>query len=152
METPLVDKDYLLKKFEGKGGWTFAEIPEILQDKHAHFGWVKVKGRIDDYEISHYHLMPMGNGKLFLPVKAEIRKKIGKEAGDTVRIVLYEDKSELVIPEELMICLEAEPQAHKKFHSLSQGEQKRYIDWVYEAKKEETQVKRIAQMMNRLLD
>lgn len=30
MEKPLVDKDYLLQKFEGKGGWTYAEIPEIL--------------------------------------------------------------------------------------------------------------------------
>jgi hypothetical protein len=41
-----------------------------------------VRGTIDDFEIRKYHLMPMGNGKFFLPVKAEIRKKIKKEAGD----------------------------------------------------------------------
>jgi len=54
-ETPLTDKDYLLQKYPGKGGWTFAAIPEIEQDKHAWFGWVKVRGTVDDYEISNYH-------------------------------------------------------------------------------------------------
>ena len=63
-ETPLVDKDYLLQKYPGKGGWTFAAIPEIAQDKHAWFGWMKVRGTIDDYAIENYHLMPMGNGSL----------------------------------------------------------------------------------------
>lgn len=71
---PLVNKKYLLEKFHGKGGWTYARIPEILQNKKNTFGWVKVKGSIDGYEIKKCHLMPMGNGKLFLPVKAAIRK------------------------------------------------------------------------------
>ena len=34
-EQPLVDKEYLLEKFPGKGGWTYAMIPEVLQDPHA---------------------------------------------------------------------------------------------------------------------
>ena len=46
-EKPLVDKQYKLEKFQGKGGWTYARIPEIIQDKKAHFGWVKVRGSID---------------------------------------------------------------------------------------------------------
>ena len=85
---PLVNKKYLLEKYPGKGGWTYARIPEILQDKNTPFGWVKVMGSIDGYEIKNYHLMPMGNGQLFLPVKAAIRKKIGKETGDWVQVVL----------------------------------------------------------------
>ena len=77
-EKPLVDREYLLEKFPGKGGWTYAQIPEILQNKQSAFGWVRVRGTIDNFEIKNYNLMPMGNGKLFLPVKAEIRKKIKK--------------------------------------------------------------------------
>ncbi len=80
--TPLVNKHYLLERFPGKGGWTFARIPEILQDKKAHFGWVKVRGTIDGFEIRKYHLMPMGNGNLFLQVKAEIRKNNSREKGE----------------------------------------------------------------------
>ncbi len=82
---PLVNKKYKLERFQGKGGWTYVPIPEIPLDKRSPFGWVKVKGFIDDYEFSNYRLMPMGNGKLFLAVKAGIRKKINKKEGDWVK-------------------------------------------------------------------
>ncbi len=147
---PLVSKKYLLEKFPGKGGWTFARIPEILQDKKAHFGWVKVRGTIDGYEIRKYHLMPMGNGSLFLPVKAEIRKKIRKGNGDYVRVVLYPDHEPLEVPEEMLLCLRDEPGALKFFNSLSESEQKYYIQWIYSAKKEETKINRLAKAINRL--
>lgn len=148
---PLVNKKYLLERFPGKGGWTYARIPEILQDKKAHFGWVKVRGTIDGYEISNYHLMPMGNGSLFLPVKAEIRKKIKKNEGDKVHVILYPDNEPLVIPEEMLLCLQDEPVALKFFNSLSESEQKYYIQWIYSAKKEDTKVDRIVKAINRLV-
>lgn len=147
----LVDKEYLLEKYPGKGGWTFARINEIKQDKHAHFGWVKVRGTIDGFEIRKYHLMPMGDGNLFLPVKAEIRKKIKKEAGDFVRVILYPDNEPLEIPEEMLMCLEDEPKAFKFFKSLTESEQKFYIQWIYSAKKEETKVDRLAKSINKLM-
>ena len=135
---PLVNKKIILEKFHGKGGWTFVRIPEIAPDAKAHFGWVKVKGTIDGFEIRKYHLMPMGNGKLMLPVKAEIRKKIKKEEGDKVHVILYPDKDPLEVPEEMLLCLQDEPAAMKFFDSLSESEQKFYIQWIYSAKKEET--------------
>ncbi len=67
-EEPLIDANYLLEKIPGKGGWTYAAIPEIIQDKNTPFGWVTVRGFIDNYELKHYKLMPMGNGHLFLPL------------------------------------------------------------------------------------
>jgi len=148
---PLVNKKYLLEKLPGKGGWTYARIDEIPQDKKAHFGWVKVRGTIDGFEIRKYHLMPMGNGKLFLPVRAEIRKTIKKKEGDWVTIILYPDNEPLQVPEEMMICLEDEPSALKFFSSLSESEQKFYIQWVYSAKKEETKIDRLAKTINRLV-
>lgn len=150
-EKPIVDKRYKLEKFPGKGGWTYARIPEVLQDKTSPFGWVKVRGTIDGFEIRKYHLMPMGNGKLFLPVKADIRKKIHKQEGDTVHVVLYPDNEPLSIPEEMLLCLRDEPKALSFFQSLSESEQKYYLDWIYSAKKEDTRVSRLAEAINRLL-
>lgn len=95
---PLLNKHYKLERIPGKGGWTYARIPEIRQDKSRPFGWVKVRGTIDGFEIRKCHLMPMEKGQLFLPVRAEIRKKIHKNAGDTVHIVLYPDNDPLEIP------------------------------------------------------
>lgn len=150
-ERPLVNKKYRLEKFPGKGGWTFARIPEILQDKKAHFGWVKVRGTIDGYEIRKYHLMPMGNGSLFLPVRAEIRKKIKKNAGDQVHVILFPDNEPLEVPDEMLLCLQDEPAALKFFQSLSESEQKFYIQWIYSAKKEATKIDRLAKAITRLM-
>ena len=149
--SPLINKKYQLEKFQGKGGWTFVRIPEISATSKVAFGWKRVKGSIDGYEIKRYHLMPMGNGLLFLPVKAEIRKKIKKHEGDWVHVILYADTDPLEIPEELLLCLSDEPQALHFFNSLSESERKYYIQWIYSAKREETKVNRIAKAINRLL-
>ncbi|GGA65119.1 hypothetical protein GCM10008015_02430 [Flavobacterium palustre] len=151
MEEPIVNKEYLLEKFPGKGGWTFAAIPEVLQDKKAPFGWVKVRGSIDDYEFKNYKLMPMGNGKLFLPLKAAVRKQIKKEAGDYVKVILYKDDSPIEIPDELVVCLKDEPLAYETFVKLKEGEQKAFIDWIYSAKKDETKVERIATTIKKII-
>jgi hypothetical protein len=147
---PIVKKKYILEKFQGKGGWTFARIPEIPQDKKAHFGWVKVRGTIDGYEIRKYHLMPMGNGKLFLPVKAEIRKKIKKDVGDYIHVILYPDNEPLEVPEEMVLCLQDEPAAWKFFNTLSESERNFYVEYIYSAKKEETKIDRLAKSIDRL--
>ncbi len=145
-EPPLVDKDYLLEKFSGKGGWTYTIIPEILPDKHTAFGSVKVKGSIDGFEIKNYHLMPFlsGSEQLFLPIKAEIRKKIKKQAGDYVHIVLYPDNEPLEVPEELLLCLQDDSEASQFFHSLNETEQQKFVKWIYSAKTDQTKVDRMA--------
>ena len=143
IEKPLVNKKYLIQKFPGKDGWTYALIPEILQEKHNGFGWVRVRGMIDHYEIKNYNLMPMGNGQLFLPLKAEIRKYLGKQEGDYVKIILYADDNPTEIPTELELCLKEVPLVYQIFLELTDGEKKAYIDWIYSAKTEKTKVSRI---------
>ena len=148
---PDVDKIAVMKKFPGKGGWTYVEIPEIPQDKKSPFGWVRVNLSIDGFEMKKYKLMPMGNGHLFLPVKAEIRKKIKKEAGDSVHVIVEIDRSTLETPQEILECFENEPKSTFEFYnSLNQDEQKVYLDWIYDAKTEETKANRIVEMMDKL--
>ncbi|NBA89187.1 DUF1905 domain-containing protein [Emticicia sp. CRIBPO] len=150
MEKALVDQTYQLKKFPGKGGWTYAVIDEINADKTAPFGWRRVRGTIDGFEIKAYHLMPIGDGRLFLPVKAEIRKKIKKEEGDHVHVILYRDNLPTEVPEELLFCLEEEPEALKNFERCTDSERKAFVDWIYSAKKEETKAERILKMLDQL--
>lgn len=151
MEKPLLNKKYVLEKYPGKGGWTYVRIPEIIKSKNTPFGFVKIKGSIDGYEIKKYHLMPMKGGGLFLPVKADIRKKIKKEEGEKVHIILFADNDLLEIPEEMLLCLKDEPAALRFFNSLSESERKFYIEWVYSSKKEETKISRLAKTVNRLI-
>ncbi|MCF6359810.1 MAG: YdeI/OmpD-associated family protein [Cyclobacteriaceae bacterium] len=153
MKTYSINKTYKLQKFEGKGGWTYALIPEIAQNKKNPFGWVTVSGFIDGFELKHYKLMPYSNGLLFMPVKASTRKVIGKQAGNTVHIKLNIDTSPIKIPAEIIDCFKNEPPSiYTAFLDFTQSEQKAYIDWIDEAKKEETKVERIVKMMERVLD
>jgi hypothetical protein len=149
-EKPLVNKKYLLEKFPCKMGWTYAEIPEILPDKKSPYGWVKVKGSIDGYEISKYHLMPSGKGTLMLGIKSEIRKIIKKQAGDYVHVILYPDNEPLEVPEELLLCLQDDAEALQFFNSLNENEQYSYVKWIYSAKTEQTKVDRLSKSLIRL--
>jgi len=114
------------------------------------FGWIRVKGQIDDYSIKNYHLMPMGNGRLFLPVKAEIRKRIGKNEGERVHVILYPDNAPVEIPEEFLLCLRDEPEAYEAFLGHTEGEKKAAIEWIYSAKQDKTKVARIALTLDKL--
>ncbi len=151
MAKPLVNKKYKLLKYPGKGGWIYTVIDEIAPDKRAKFGWVQVSGSIDGFELKRYKLMPMGNGKLFLPVRKEIRKAIGKTEGDTIHVILFADNSPIEIPQEFLLCLQDEPAAKQFFFKLTESEQSFYIKWIYEAKQEATKTKRIVEAIGRLV-
>ena len=150
MEKPLVDKTYIVEKFPGKGGWTFVALPEIQPDKKSYFNWIQVRGSIDGYALNHYRLMPMGGGKMFMPLKAEVRKHIKKGEGDSVHVILYKDDTPFVIPDEFLVCLTESPQAELFFNTLTISNQRFYVDWIYSAKRLETKVNRIAKTIERL--
>lgn len=146
----MVQGAYLLNKFPGKGGWTYAEIPQIAQNPKNPFGWVKVKGNVDGIHIKT-KLMPMGNGRLFLPVKAALRKQLNKKEGDEVYLELEEDKDELFIPEEIMQCFKAvDITLFQQFDSLSADKKDSQIKWIMASSSESTKVERINKLMEKL--
>lgn len=141
-----------MEKYPGKGGWTYVQVDGIPAEVKGPFNMVRVKGRIDNYELKKYHLMPMKGGNLFLPVNAMARKIIDKKAGDHVEVVLYIDNDLVEIPADLLSCLEDEPGAYDFFNKLSDTDKQHYIDWINKAKKEETRVDRIAKTINRAVN
>ena len=78
----------VLQKSPSTGGWTYAVWPKAAEFFGTH-GAVKVRGTADG-EPFETSFMAMGNGVQMLPLKADLRQKIGKEAGDTVIIHLQE--------------------------------------------------------------
>ncbi|MBK7789024.1 MAG: DUF1905 domain-containing protein [Saprospiraceae bacterium] len=140
----------LLEKFPGKGGWTYAALDTLYEKSSRHFGMLRVKGTIDHFAFEQFNLMPMGDGRLFLPVKKAIRQAIRKEAGDWVEVELFLDTSDVELPMLILDCLKEDYEALVHFQQLSPSIQKRQIEHIMAAKKDETIAKRITDLMSKL--
>jgi len=150
----LIFKATILKFGENgeKTGWTYILVPKELSEvllpgrKRSY----RVKGFLDHLPIKSMALIPIGEGDFILPLKKDILKILGKRMGYPIEVKLEVDPDPLSLSEDLLVCLELEPEAEKAFYSLPKSHQNYYSNWVRSCKTEETKTRRISMVISAL--
>jgi hypothetical protein len=129
----------------------FVSIPFDVEKIYGTKGHVKVKAWFDGHPYRGI-LANMGSSCHVIGVRKDIRMKMSKKIGDTIKVELELDTEERVveIPKDLKNSFAKSPEAEKFFNSLSYTNRKEYANWITSAKKNETREKRLAETIQKL--
>lgn len=86
----ILDNETLILQYKPNfGAWTYhLRIPKT-KDIDGRWGFMKVSGTIDGYEIKNMNLAPRKDEDKLISINKKIRDAIGKKDGDAVLVTLY---------------------------------------------------------------
>jgi hypothetical protein len=115
------------------------KISRALQTR----GPVPVSARVNDSSPFLVSLFPVGGGRHYLRVKAQIRNEVKIKEGDRVQVqITVLDRSKISLPQDLITALRTEG-VLSEFKAIPSGKQSYILRQIEEAAKPETRAKRI---------
>ncbi len=141
----------ILKPVEGTTGTCHCVVPFSVAEAFGTKALCNVRGTINGTPFRGC-LMPDGRGAHFFGLKKALCRELGVEAGSTVSVVMERDFEEKVVttPEDVLAALDAVPSARVAYEALAKSHKREYVEWIEDAKKEETRRRRIAKMIDAL--
>ncbi len=140
------------KIFTGGGNTAGFWIPDDIVESFNKGRRVPVIVTINGY--SYRNTITSYDGKFAVGVSIENRKNANVKVGDDVEIeIVYDDKPrEIEVPEHMKKELNKSPEAKRIFNNLSYSKQKEFVQWISDAKKEETRLVRLHELNKRILE
>jgi hypothetical protein len=137
-----------LQSANGNGRWV-AVPPEIADGLNTRRP--PVRGTVNG--VPYRSRLAVYGGYSYLGFTAAIRKQAGIELGDLLDIYIEADPEPRVVklPEALAAALRADAEAKAAFDRLAFTHRREYATWVAEAKRQQTQERRVAQVLQRIL-
>lgn len=136
-------------KQHGSINGAFIEPPFNVQEV---FGAKRVKVLANFDGVEYRGSLVTMNGCYMLGMTQEIRKKIGKDFGDTVQVTIEKDEEErtVEIPDDFQEALNNNEKASITYEKLSFTKKKDYINWISDTKKAATRNDRIEKAIEKL--
>ena len=128
---------------EEEGAAFFLEVPPKVVAALGTRKRPPVQVSLNGYE--YRTTVAVYDGRYYLPVRREVREAAGLAPGKVVAVSLALDEArrQVELPEDLRLALAADPEAQAIFERLSYSHRKEYVDWVAEAKRNETRRRRL---------
>jgi hypothetical protein len=141
--------DSEIRMLEGKMKWKVVYFPQPAVESFGTNGKVPIHITVDGHTFEHT-LLPSKNGHYFV-YNEMIRRAVGKELGDSVHVVLKENKEfrQVVLPAYIEEGLESR-QVLEAFLKQPDYLKREQIQFIELAKKEETRHNRITALCGRL--
>ena len=140
MEYLVKDEQLELRYEPGKGAWTYhIQVPNT---KHivGKWGFLKVSGSIDGYELVSKNLAPTKGQDKMLSINDTIRKAIHKSGGDLVNVTLYLLNPQALITEKQIVETFKEAGVLAHFEQLSEDKKEGILSNIMAQKNEEKQI------------
>ena len=133
------------------GAWVFMEVPKEASEKLGSRGRVSVTGSINGFAI-RTSAHPTGRGTHQLAVNKAMQAGANAKPGDRVKVVLEVDRQERVVkvPADVSNAINAEPPVKALWATLTPRCREEWVQWIEEAKKPETRLRRIGVTVDRL--
>lgn len=130
----------------------YIEFPYDTLKEFGKKGQVKVIATFDGMEYRG-SLVKMESECHWLGLTQEVREKIKKDPGDTIKVTIKEDTEPRTVdlPDDLKDLLNQFPDALIVYEKLSYTHKKEYVRWITEAKKAETRENRLHKTIELLL-
>jgi len=128
---------------------TFFEVP---LDVPAVFGRARPPVRVTIGGHTYRSTIAVYGGRYFVPLNRRNREAAGVAAGEEVTVELEADTDErtVTVPDDLRAALDGDEPARAVFDALSYTHRREYVEWITEAKREETRRRRVEQTVERL--
>lgn len=135
------------------GGGAYVEFPFDTEELYGTKGRIPVKVHFDGQPY-HGTMLRYGTEKHIVIIVKKIREAIKKQAPDVVNVkVELDDKLRgVIVPDDVQKSLDMNQSALETYKKLSFTHQKEYINWIMDAKREETRQNRIEKLIQKLLD
>ncbi len=132
-------------------GGVFFTLPRKESAKFGVRGRVPVTGSLNGYEFRS-SIFPTGDGAHFMAVNREVRAGAGIKAGDRVKVSMERDTKPrtVALAPDINKALSKSKTVRARFDKLSYTHRKEYVQWIEAAKRPETRVCRIEEVIKRL--